>query len=77
MDGNPYVHDPKDVELENEISRHIHNLRLGSFRVSVRGGHVTLSGITDDFYTKRQIGEEVRSLLGGRELVNSIKVTRQ
>ncbi len=77
MDGNPYVHDPKDVELENEISRHVHNLRLGSFHVSVRGGHVSISGIVDDFFTKRQIGEEVRGMSGVHEITNNIKVTRQ
>ncbi len=75
MGRNPYLHDPKDVELENVISRHLHNLQLGDLHVSVKEGHVTVSGMVDDFTTKRQITDVIRGLGGTREITNNARVT--
>ena len=75
MTDELYTHDPKDVELENEISAHLRNSGMGEFHVSVRGGHATISGTADDFSTKRQITSEVRSIGGVHEVTNNVRVT--
>jgi osmotically-inducible protein OsmY len=67
--------DPKDVELENNISRIVRRLGQG-LRVHVSGGHVTVSGIVNDFGTKRQISQEIQSVGGVREVTNNIRVSR-
>ncbi len=67
--------DPKDVELENNVSRMIRHIAHG-VRVHVRGGHVTVSGIVDDFGKKRQITSSIQSIGGVREVTNNIRVTQ-
>ena len=66
--------DPKDVELENSISRTIRHMAKG-VRIHVRGGHVTVSGIVDDFGTKRQISQAIQAIGGVREVTNNIRVS--
>ncbi len=70
---NPYASDPKDVELEAAISRAVRSMGVG-IHVSVHGGHVTVSGMADDFATKRDILSTVRSLPGVHEVTNNIRV---
>ena len=41
--ANQWTSDPKDVELEAVIAREVRGL-CPNIRVSVRGGHATLSG---------------------------------
>jgi len=67
--------DPKDVELENNISRIVRRLGQG-LRIHVRGGHVTISGIVSDFGTKRQISQEIQGVGGVRDVTNNIRVSR-
>ena len=66
--------DPKDVELANEISRHLNHLGIGDFHVSVKGGHVTVSGTVDDFADKRRITSEIHGLGGILEITNLVHV---
>jgi len=66
--------DPKDVELENNISRSIRHMAKG-VRIHVRGGHVTVSGIVDDFGTKRQISQAIQGIGGVHEVTNNIRVS--
>jgi osmotically-inducible protein OsmY len=73
--ANPYVSDPKDVELEAALSREVRELGLG-IRVSVRGGHITISGTVDDFETKRDIMSVVRGVASGHPITNNIRVAR-
>ena len=71
--ANPYISDPKDVELEATISRAVRG--MGShIHVSVKAGHVFLSGTADDFSTKRDIVSQVRGVQGVHELTNNIRV---
>jgi osmotically-inducible protein OsmY len=73
--ADPFVSDPKDVELEESISRSVRG--MGShMHVSVRGGHVTVSGTADDYETKREILSAVRSVPGVHEVTNNIRVAR-
>ena len=74
MDFNPKS-DPRDVELEHEVSQHLHNLGVERYHVSVHGGHVTVLGTVDDFGDKREVTDMIRSLGGVREVTNSIRVT--
>jgi osmotically-inducible protein OsmY len=73
--ANPYISDPKDVELEAAVSRAVRELGLG-IHVSVKGGHVTVSGIVDDFETKRDIMAVVRGVAGGYPITNNVRVAR-
>ena len=73
--ANPYISDPKDVEMEATISRAIRNLGVG-IHVSVRGGHVSLSGMVDDFETKRDVSSVVHDVAGGHPISNNIRVAR-
>jgi osmotically-inducible protein OsmY len=66
--------DPKDVELENSISRTIRHMAKG-VRIHVHGGHVTVSGIVDDFGTKRHISQAIQAIGGVREVTNNIRVS--
>lgn len=70
---NQFVSNPKDVELEATISRSVRGMGQ-HIHVSVRGGHVFLSGTADDFGTKRDIVAQVRGIQGVRELTNNIRV---
>lgn len=72
---NPYVSDPKDVELEAAVSREVRQLGMG-IHVSVRGGHISLSGTVDDFETKRDILSVVRGVASGHVISNNIRVAR-
>lgn len=72
---NPYASDPKDVELENAISRVVRSQGMG-IHVSVKGGHVTLSGTVDDFETKRGITSAVHQVGGVHEVTNNIRVAQ-
>ncbi len=72
---NNNLSDPKDVELEAAISRAVRSMGIG-IHVSARGGHVTLSGVVDDFETKRGISSMVHGVGGVREIVNNIRVAR-
>lgn len=67
--------DPKDVELENSISRAIRHMAKG-VRIHVSGGHVTVSGIVDDYGTKRDISHAIQAVGGVREVTNNIRVSR-
>jgi len=71
--ANPFVSDPKDVELEEAISRSVRDMGF-HIHVSVRGGHVTVTGTTDDFSSKRDIIAVVRSVPGVHEVSNNIRV---
>lgn len=73
--NNPYESNPRDVQLEHEISQHLHNLGMERYHVSVNDGHVTISGAADDYDTKREITAMVRNLGGVRELTNNVRVT--
>jgi osmotically-inducible protein OsmY len=73
--ASPYISDPKDVELEASISRAIRNLGVG-IHVTVKSGHVSLTGVVDDFETKRQVYSVVRGTSGVREVANNIRVAR-
>jgi len=64
---------PKDVELEAVISRAIRE-RGSGIHVSVKGNHITVSGMADDFETKREIVEVVKDFSGGREVTSNIRV---
>ena len=71
--ANPNLSDPKDVELESDITRRIRE--MGShIHVTVRGGVASLTGSTDDFETKRSISEIVKGTHGVRKVTNNIKV---
>lgn len=72
---NRNLSDPKDVEMEASISRAIRNLGVG-LHVSVRGGHVSLSGMVDDFETKREVSSVVHNVAGGHPVSNNIRVVR-
>ncbi|HUO58230.1 MAG TPA: BON domain-containing protein [bacterium] len=73
--ANPFVSDPKDVELEATISRSIRGM-AEHLHVSVRGGHVTVSGTADDYETKRDIMSAVKEVPGVHEVTNNIRVAR-
>ena len=72
---NNNISDPKDVELEATISRAVRSMGNG-IHVTARGGHVTLSGVVDDFETKRGISSMVHGLGGVHDVVNNIRVAR-
>jgi len=67
--------DPKDVELESLIIRRIREMG-DDIHVSVKGGHVTLTGAVDDFETKRDLDEAVREIGGVQKVTNNIRVAR-
>ena len=73
--ANPYISDPKDVELEATISRAVRGMGLG-IHVSVKGGHVSLGGVVDDFETKRDVSSVVHSVAAGHPIMNNIRVAR-
>jgi len=71
--ANQWTSDPKDVELEAVIAREVRGL-CPNIRVSVRGGHATLSGTVEDFGDKRDVSNAVRDVAGVREVTNNIRV---
>jgi osmotically-inducible protein OsmY len=73
MNQNQRISDPKDVELEATIHRAIRHMGVG-IHVTVRGGHVSLSGLVDDFYTKRDVASVVRSVAGVHEVTNALRI---
>jgi osmotically-inducible protein OsmY len=66
--------DPKDVELENTVTRAVHGL-AAEFHVSALAGHVTISGMVDDFGAKRDIFLVVQGVAGVKTISNKVKVT--
>jgi osmotically-inducible protein OsmY len=66
--------DPKDVELENTVSRALHGL-VSDCHISALAGHVTISGKVDDFGAKRDIYLTVQSVAGVKTISNLIRVT--
>jgi osmotically-inducible protein OsmY len=72
---NRNLSDPKDVEMEADISRAIRRQGMG-IHVTVRGGDVSLSGVVDDFETKRRIESAVHGVAGGCTIHNNIRVAR-
>ena len=67
--------DPKDVELEALITRHIRE--MGShIHVQARAGVVSLSGSANEFETKRAITTMVHEIAGVIKVVNNIRVSR-
>ena len=73
MNEHP-VSDPKDVELEASIQRAIRRMGVG-IHVSVRGRVITLSGLVDDFSTKREVASVVHGLAGTHEVRNALRIT--
>lgn len=65
--------DPKDVEMESLITRRIREMGA-DIHVQVRSGHVTLSGIADDYEVKRDIDVVVKEIGGVHKLTNNIRV---
>src|SRR5262249_2557284 len=55
MDDFMIEQEPKDVEVANAISRHLRNLDVGELHVSVKGGHVTVTGRVEAFADKRRV----------------------
>ncbi len=67
--------DPKDVELEALIIRHIRE--MGShIHVQVKAGVVSLTGTANEFETKRAITTMVHEIAGVLKVVNNIRVAR-
>lgn len=66
--------DVKDVELESGITRKVRSLGGDHIHVTVKSGKVTLSGLADDFESKRSIVHAVQSMPGVFKLVNNIRV---
>lgn len=70
---SPYASDPKDVELEAVVARRIRSF-CSNVHVSVRGGHVTLSGVVEDYGDKRDASNVVRQIAGVHDVTNDIRV---
>lgn len=67
--------DPKDVELEALITRHIRE--MGShIHVQAKSGVVSLSGTANEFESKRDITTMVHEIAGVLEVINNIRVAR-
>lgn len=67
--------DPKDVELESLIVRRIREMGE-DIHVSVKGGHVTLTGAVDEFAVKRDLEEAVKEIGGVLSITNNVRVAR-
>jgi osmotically-inducible protein OsmY len=65
---------PRDVELGNSVSRAIHGMASG-IHVSVKAGHVTVSGVVDDFSEKRDLTSAVQSVAGVKTITNNVRVS--
>lgn len=74
MEDRPLQQDPKDVEVANEISRHLRYLDLGELHVSVKGGRATVSGKVESFADKRRISSEIHGFGGIHEVTNLVQV---
>lgn len=66
--------DNKDVELESSITRKVRSMGGDHIHVTVKSGKVTLSGLVDDYETKRAIVHSVQSMPGVFKLNNNVKV---
>ena len=64
----------RDVELETAITRKIRGMGGDHIHVTVKSGKVSLSGMADDFETKRAIVHYVQSMPGVFKVSNQIKV---
>lgn len=71
--ANPFISDPKDVELEATLSRAVRGMGE-HIHVSVRGGHVNLSGTVEDYSVKRDIMASIRNVPGVHDVSNNIRV---
>ena len=71
--ANETPSDPQDVELENMIVRRVRDMGA-DIHVHVKGGHVTLSGIADNYQSKRDIVAVIRDIGGVREVTNNLRV---
>lgn len=67
--------DPKDVEMESLITRRVREMG-DEIHVSVKGGHVTLNGVVDEFSVKRDIDGIVKEIGGVQKITNNIRVAR-
>jgi len=65
--------DPKEVELEGLIYRRIRETGA-DIHVHVTEGRISLSGIANDFETKRNIMAVVQEIGGVNEVTNNIRV---
>jgi osmotically-inducible protein OsmY len=66
--------DNKDVELEASITRKVRSMGGDHIHITVKSGKVTLSGLADDYETKRSIVHAVESTPGVFKLTNNVKV---
>ena len=66
---------PKDVELEAVVAREVRPF-CSNAHVSVKGGHVTLSGVAQDYDDKRDALNAARHVAGVREVTNYIRVAQ-
>lgn len=66
--------DNKDVELESSITRKVRSMGGDHIHVTVKSGKVTLSGLADDYETKRSIIHTIQSMPGVFKLINNVKV---
>ncbi|HVM31771.1 MAG TPA: BON domain-containing protein [bacterium] len=66
--------DPKDEDLAQAIAREIFSMAAGA-HVSVKGGHVTVSGMVDDYATKRDVTAVIHGFSGVKTLCNNMRVT--
>jgi hypothetical protein len=73
--NSPYASDPKDVELEAVVAREVRPF-CANAHVSVRGGHVTLSGVAQDYDDKRDALNAARHVAGVHEVTNYIRVAQ-
>ncbi|HET9870675.1 MAG TPA: BON domain-containing protein [bacterium] len=69
----PYASDPKDVELESLIARRIRPF-CSNVHVSAKGGHVTISGLVEDFEDKRSAYHAALEVAGVHDVTNNIRV---
>jgi len=73
--ANELDSDPKDVELESVIISRIR--QMGEhMHAQVKDGVVHLSGVANEFETKREIMTLVQGIGGVHEVVNNIRVAR-
>jgi hypothetical protein len=66
--------DIRDVELETSITRKVRSLGGDHIHVTVKSGKVTLSGMVDDYESKRSIVHAVQSMPGVFKLVSNVRV---
>jgi osmotically-inducible protein OsmY len=65
----------KDVEMESLIARHIREMGE-HIHVVAKDGVVSISGIVNEFGTKRDITTMVHEIAGVHEVINNVRVAR-